>query len=351
MKIIKCKNLKQKPDFNDLPFGKYMTDYMLEMDWNNGEWGEMVIKPYGDFSLSPAAMILHYGQGVFEGAKAFKNDKGEISMFRIESNLDRMNKSAWRMGMPTFDLAAVKEGIAKLVALEKDWIPVGYGKALYLRPTMIATEPKIGVTTCKQFKFYVVCCPVASYFKAGAGLVKIKIEDTLVRACVGGTGEAKCVGNYGASFLAMELAKKHGYDQVLWLDVTHKYVEEVGTMNVMFVINGEVVTPALSGSILRGISRDSAITVLREKGYTVKEEQLSVDYIVQKAATGELTEMFGVGTAAIVSPVGVLGYEGKDYVIGDNKPGPVGKDLFESIMGIQQGRVPDKFGWVTKVKA
>ena len=350
MKIIKCENLKQKPDFNDLPFGKYMTDYMLEMDWNDGVWGEMVIKPYENFSLSPAAMILHYGQGVFEGAKAFKNDKGEISMFRIESNLDRMNKSAWRMGMPTFDLNAVKEGIAKLVALEKDWIPVGDGKALYLRPTMIATEPKIGVTTCRSFKFYVVCCPVSSYFKAGAGLVKIKVEDTYVRACVGGTGEAKCVGNYGASFLATEIAKKQGYNQVLWLDVTHKYVEEVGTMNVMFVVNGEVITPALTGSILRGISRDSAIMVLREKGYKVREEHITLEYIIEKLKSGELTEMFGVGTAAIVSPVGTLGYNGVDYIIGENKPGPVGQDLYQAIQGIQQGRNEDKFGWVTHVK-
>lgn len=351
MKFIKCDHLKQKPDFSDLPFGKYMTDYMLEMDWTreNG-WGEITIKPYENFSLSPAAMILHYGQGIFEGAKAFKNDKGEISMFRIESNLDRMNKSAWRMGMPTFDLNAVKEGIAKLVAIEKDWIPVGDGKALYLRPTMIATEPKIGVTSCGSFKFYVVCCPVSSYFKAGAGLVKIMIEDTFVRACAGGTGEAKCVGNYGASFLAMEIAKKKGYNQVLWLDVNHQYVEEVGTMNVMFVIDGEVVTPALSGSILRGITRDSSIMLLRELGYKVREEKIDIHELMKKVAEGRVTEMFGVGTAAIVSPVGTLGYEGKDYIIGENKPGPVGQALYRAMMDIQQGRTPDKFGWVTHVK-
>ncbi len=350
MKFIKRETLKQKPDFNQLVFGKYMTDYMLEMDWENGKWGEMKIVPYADLSLSPASMILHYGQGIFEGAKAFKNEKGKITLFRIDANLNRMNKSAIRMSMPTFDVEQVKKGIEKLVSIEREWIPTGEGQALYLRPTMIATEPTIGVKTCMHFKFYVICCPVASYLTGINSLCKIMIEDKYVRACIGGTGEAKCVGNYGASFLAMEEAKKKGYSQVLWLDVNHKYVEEVGTMNVIFVINGEVVTPSLSGSILHGINRDSAITILKGKGYKVREEFIDVADLLKAVKDGSLTEMFGVGTAAIVSPVGVLGYEGKDYTIGNNEVGPVSKLLFEEMMGIQRGKLPDKYGWVTEIK-
>ena len=350
MKFIKREVLKQKPDFSNLVFGKNISDYTLECDYADGKWGEPVIKPVEDFALSPATMIFHYGQGIFEGCKCFKNEKGEITLFRIRDNLNRMNRSAERMSMPKIDVEEMLKGLKELIKIEKDWIPDKEGQSLYIRPTMIATESSIGVKTCGNFKFYIILSPAAAYLTGINSLVKIKVEDKYVRACVGGTGEAKCIGNYAGSFLAMNIAKSEGYAQVLWLDsIERKYIEEVGTMNVMFVINGEVLTPALSGSILPGITRDSAIKLLRDEGYTVTEKRITVDEVMKAAKDGSLTEMFGVGTAAIVSPVGTLGYKGEDVVINGNKVGEVSKLLYEKMMGIQRGRIADKFGWVEKV--
>ena len=266
MKFIKCEKLKQKPDFNNLHFGENFTDYMLTMDWKDGEWGDVVIEPFHNFECSPAMLVFHYGQGIFEGCKAYKNDKGEISLFRTKDNLKRMNKSAERMCMPQFDVDKVFEGIKELVKIEKDWIPTLPNSSLYIRPTMIATQAVLGVRVSSTFKFFVILSPVGRYHPAEDGnLPALYVEDKLVRAAVGGTGEAKCLGNYGASFYAFEKAKEHGYEDILWLDACeHKYIEEVGTMNVMFVIDGVVVTPKLNGSILHGITRDLSLIHISE---------------------------------------------------------------------------------------
>lgn len=352
MKFIKCEKLKQKPDFNNLHFGENFTDYMLTMDWKDGEWGDVVIEPFHNFECSPAMLVFHYGQGIFEGCKAYKNDKGEISLFRTKDNLKRMNKSAERMCMPQFDVDKVFEGIKELVKIEKDWIPTLPNSSLYIRPTMIATQAVLGVRVSSTFKFFVILSPVGRYHPAEDGnLPALYVEDKLVRAAVGGTGEAKCLGNYGASFYAFEKAKEHGYEDILWLDACeHKYIEEVGTMNVMFVIDGVVVTPKLNGSILHGITRDSVLTVLADSPYKFEERRISIDEVMEAAKSGRMTECFGVGTAAVISPVGAISYEGEEAVISNKRIGPVSKYLVDRITGIQTKKYPDKYGWVIDVK-
>lgn len=352
MKFIKCEKLKEKPDFNNLRFGENFTDYMLTMDWENGKWGDVVIEPFHNFECSPAMLVFHYGQGIFEGCKAYKNDKGEISLFRTKDNLARMNKSAERMCMPCFDVDKVFEGIKELVKIEKDWIPTLPSSSLYIRPTMIATQAALGVRVSSTFKFFVILSPVGRYHPAEDGnLPALYVEDKLVRAAVGGTGEAKCLGNYGASFYAFEKAKEHGYEDILWLDACeHKYIEEVGTMNVMFVIDGVVVTPKLNGSILHGITRDSVLKVLAKSPYKFEERRISIDEVMEAAQSGRMTECFGVGTAAVISPVGAIAYEGKEFVISNKRIGPVSKYLVDKITGIQTKRYPDEFGWVIDVK-
>ena len=352
MKFIKAEKLKAKPDFNNLKFGENFTDYMLTMDWEDGVWGDVVIEPFHDFVCSPAMLVFHYGQGIFEGCKAYKNDNGEISLFRTKDNLIRMNKSAERMCMPQFDVDKVFEGIKELVKIEKDWIPTLPSSSLYIRPTMIATQPVLGVRVSRTFKFFVILSPVGRYHPAEDGnLPALYVEDKLVRAAVGGTGEAKCLGNYGASFYAFDQAKKHGYEDILWLDACeHKYIEEVGTMNVMFVINGVVVTPKLNGSILHGITRDSVLQVLKKYDYKFEERKISIDEVMKAAEDGSMTECFGVGTAAVISPVGAIAYAGKEFVISNKKIGPVSKFLVDRITGIQTKKYPDEFGWVIDVK-
>lgn len=352
MKFIKAQNLKQKPDFNNLHFGEIFTDYMLTMDWEDGVWGDVVIEPFHNFDCSPATLVFHYGQGIFEGCKAYKNDKGEVSLFRTKDNLARMNKSAERMCMPQFDVDKVFEGIKELVKVEKDWIPTLPSSSLYIRPTMIATQPVLGVRVSRTFKFFVILSPVGKYHPAEDGnLPALYVEDHLVRAAVGGTGEAKCLGNYGASFYAFAKAKEHGYEDVLWLDACeHKYIEEVGTMNVMFIIDGVAVTPAINGSILQGITRNSVLQVLRKYNYKVEERKISIDEVMEAAKSGRMTECFGIGTAAVISPVGAIAYEGQEYVINGKHIGPVGKFLADKITGIQTKRYPDEFGWVIDVK-
>lgn len=348
MKIIKAETLKAKPDITKVKFGTVTTDYMLEMDYANGAWGEMVIRPVYDFAMSPLSMCLHYGQGIFEGAKAFRNDKGEITLFRIDDNLKRMNGSAERMCMPTFDVDAVKSGIVELIKMEREWVPSLPSTALYLRPTMIATERAVGVHVSNAYKFFVLLCPVGPYIHGDDETSKIWIEDKYVRAVEGGTGEAKCLGNYAAGLRAQYEASLKGYDQVLWLDgKEHKYIEEVGTMNVMFVMNGEVHTPALNGSILRGITRHSVIRLLRDEGIKVNEGRYAVEDLLKAHRKGQLTEMFGCGTAAAISPIGIIGYKGENYVIGDNKIGPIANLAYERLRGVQTKKYPDKYNWLT----
>ena len=352
MKFIQADTLKQKPDFNHLNFGENFTDYMLTMEWEDGVWHEPVIEPFHNFECSPAMLVFHYGQGIFEGCKAYKNEKGEISLFRTKDNLIRMNKSAERMCMPQFDVDVVFEAIKELIKVEKDWIPTEPGTSLYIRPTMIATQPVLGVRVSRTFKFFVILSPVSKYHPAEDGnLPALYVEDHLVRAAVGGTGEAKCLGNYGASFYAFAKAKANGYQDILWLDACeHKYIEEVGTMNVMFVIDGVVVTPAINGSILQGITRNSVLQVLKQFDYKFEERRVSIDEVMQAAKEGRLTECFGVGTAAVISPVGSIAYEGNEYVINNKFIGPVSKFLKDRITGIQSKKYPDDFGWVIDVE-
>ena len=351
MKITLTTKPKQKPDSSKLGFGKYFTDHMLVMDYEDGAWKEPEIVPYAPFAIAPATNILHYAQGIFEGAKAYKTKEGKVTVFRIDDNFIRMNKSATRLCMPNFDAKVVKDALFELIKLEKDWIPTEPGTALYIRPTLIANDEVLGVHASKKYKFFIILSPVGSYYAHGLQPTKILVEEHLVRASIGGTGEAKCMGNYAASLMGGEIANSKGYDQALWLDSSeHKYVEEVGSMNMFFVIGDEVVTPALVGSILDGITRESCIQVLKKYGYKVSERRISMDEIVEAYNTGMLKESFGSGTAAVISPVGLITYKGKDMVINGGKMGEITSFLYDKITGIQSERYPDEFGWVTEIK-
>lgn len=353
MKFIESKKLKEKPqDTSKLGFGKLFTDYMFTMRYNGEKgWHDEKIEPYKSFEFDPSTTVLHYAQGIFEGLKAFKNDKGEVRVFRPEENFARMNRSADRMCIPQFDVKVVMEGLKELLKIEKDWIPTDSGTALYIRPTIIATDPVLGVHAGHEYLFFIILSPVGSYYANGLKPVSIYVEDFYIRAGVGGTGEAKCIGNYAASLLAAEKAKKLGFDQVLWLDANEKkYAEEVGSMNIFFVINGEVVTPMLTGSILPGITRKSAIELLNRTGtYKVTERRVSIKEIVKAAKKGKLTEVFGTGTAAVISPVGMIQYKGEKYKVGNGDMGVITSYLYDNITGIQTGRLDDKYNWVTKI--
>ena len=351
MKITLTTQPKQKPDFTKLGFGKYFTDHMLVMDYEDGSWKEPEIVPYAPFAIAPATNILHYAQGIFEGAKAYKTKEGKITVFRIDDNFVRMNKSATRLCMPNFDAKIVKDALFELIKIDKDWIPTEPGTALYIRPTLIANQEMLGVHASTNYKFFIILSPVGAYYANGLQPTKILVEDKLVRASIGGTGEAKCMGNYAASLMGGEIANQKGYDQALWLDSSeHKYVEEVGSMNMFFVIGDEVVTPALVGSILDGITRRSCIAVLKKYGYKVSERRISMDEIVEAYDNGMLKESFGSGTAAVISPVGLISYKGKDMEINGGKMGEITSFLYDKITGIQSERYEDEFGWVTEIK-
>lgn len=352
MKITTVKQRKQKPDYSKLGFGKYFTDHMLvwEYDEAKGGWQEQEIIPYEDFKLDPACCSLHYGQGIFEGLKAYKNAKGEVTMFRPRDNFRRMNKSAERLCMATFDVEEALKGLVELIKLEEEWIPTSPGTSLYIRPFMFGSEAFLGVHPSKKFIFTIILSPVGSYYANGLQPTKLIVEEHYTRASQGGTGEAKCMGNYACSLLAGEEAKKKGFDQVLWLDGEEKkYVTEVGAMNMAFVIDGTVVTPELDGSILHGITRDSAINVLKKFGYKVEERKVAIAEIVEAANNGTLDEAFGTGTAAVISPVGTINYNGKDIVINNGEMGKITAWLYDRITGIQTERYEDSFGWVYHV--
>ena len=350
MKITLTKQKKAKPDYSKLGFGKYFTDHMLVMDYKDGKWLEPEIMPYQPFALDPSTCVLHYGQGIFEGLKAYKNKDGKITMFRPYDNFRRMNRSAARLCMPALDVEETVENLKKLIMIDEDWIPTEPGTALYIRPTMIATDPMLGVHPGHTYRFFIILSPVGSYYESGLTPTKIMIENEYVRAPLGGTGEAKCMGNYAASLLAGDIANKHGYEQVLWLDAKEKkYVEEVGAMNMFFVFDGVVKTPALVGSILPGITRDSVIRVLEHEGMPVEECRISVDDIRNAIKSGHMDEAFGSGTAAVISPVGVLGIDGEDMVINNFEMGKITAFLYDKLTGIQTGRYADPFGWVVHV--
>lgn len=344
--------LKQKPeDEANLVFGNIFTDHMLVIDYEEGKgWFDARIIPYQNFSIDPAAMSIHYGQLIFEGLKAYKSTDGSIYLFRPEDNIKRFNRSASRMCMPEVDTGLFMEGLKKLLLLEKDWIPKNQGTSLYIRPAMMATEPHLGVRPSKKYTCFIILSPVGAYYKEGLDPVKIYVEDKYVRASIGGTGEVKTAGNYAASLLAAEEAKEKGFTQVLWLDAAEKkYIEEVGTMNMFFVIDNEVVTAPLSGSVLPGITRDSAIQLVKSWGIKVFERSLSIDEVISASKDGRLTEAFGTGTAAVISPVGQITYKGEDHVVAGGKMGELSQKLYDEIVAIQYGKTDDPFGWRIKI--
>ncbi len=349
--ITKTTQPKEKPDVNKLGFGRYFTDHMFIMDYETGKgWHNPRIVPYGPLALDPSTMIFHYGQGIFEGLKAYKTDDNRILLFRPEKNLERANISNDRLCIPPIDEEFALKAIKELVRLEKDWIPDAKDTSLYIRPFIISTDPYIGVKPSSTYMFIVILSPVGPYYPEGLDPVKIYVEDKYVRAVRGGIGFAKTLGNYAASIKAQEKAAKLGYTQVLWLDgIEMKYVEEVGTMNVFFKINGEVITPALNGSILAGVTRDSVIQLLKSWNIPVTERQIAIQEVVEAHKNGTLEEVFGTGTAAVISPVGELNYHGDKLIINNGNIGELSQKLYDSITGIQTGRLPDTMGWTQEV--
>ena len=352
IKIERAKTLKEKPDQNNIGFGTYFTDHMFMMDYTEGiGWHDARIVPYAPIAMDPATMVLHYAQETFEGLKAYRNPKGEITLFRPEMNARRMINSNKRICMAELPEDMFVEAVEAIVKYEQDWIPTAKDTSLYIRPFMFASEASVGVHPAKSYTFVIILSPVGSYYPEGVNPVKIWVEDEYVRAVKGGTGFTKCGGNYAASIAAQVKAESHGYTQVLWLDGVHrKYVEEVGTMNVMFLINDTVVTAPLEGSVLPGVTRDSIIHILKDWGYKVEERELSIDELMEAGHNGELKEAFGTGTAAVISPVGQLYYKGEEIVINDFKTGELTQKLYDTLTGIQWGRLEDKYGWVRYIK-
>lgn len=352
IRIEKIATPKQKPDESALGFGQYFTDHMFIMDYTREKgWHDARIVPFGNLSLHPACTVFHYGAEIFEGMKAYRTADGSIQLFRPEQNFARLNSSAERMRLPLVDEEFALKALTELIKLDADWVPHAPGTSLYIRPFLFGADPKLGVHSIDRSVFIIILSPVGSYYKEGINPVKIMIETEDVRAVRGGTGYTKCGGNYGASNRAGEKAEQAGYSQVLWLDgVERKYIEEVGAMNVMFKIGDEIVTPALTGSILPGITRNSILQILRDEGAKVSERLLSIDELIEALENGKLKEGWGCGTAAVVSPIGQLYYNGKTYTINNGNIGETTQKLYDTLTGIQWGRIADTRGWVYPIK-
>ena len=347
IRIERAAQLKAKPDPSTLGFGKIFTDHMFIMEYEPEKgWYDARIVPFGPFPIHPASTALHYGSEIFEGLKAYRRADGKVQMFRPIENIRRMNNSAERLCLPQIPEDLAMEVLTTFVDYEKDWTPAAPGTSLYLRPFMFGNDETLGVHAVHHATYMIIASPVGSYYKEGINPVKIMIEAEDVRAVRGGTGYAKCGGNYAASNRAGQKAEQKGYAQVLWLDgVERKYIEEVGAMNVMFKINGEIVTPALTGSILPGITRKSCIEVLKSKGFKVSERLLSIDELAQAMADGTLEEAWGCGTAAVVSPIGELRYKDQIFTVNGGQIGEVTQMLYDTLTGIQWGKLEDSFGW------
>lgn len=351
IKFEEAKTLKEKPT-GALGFGKIYTDYMFIADYDadQGGWHDARIVPFGPIELSPASMVLHYAQETFEGLKAYRTKDGVIQLFRPEMNARRFMNSNERLSMPKVPEDMFIDAIKALVEVEKDWVPNEEGESLYIRPYMFATEASVGVHPATSYKFVIICSPVGAYYPEGVNPVKIWVEDEYVRATPGGTGFTKCGGNYAGSLKAQEKAEEQGYTQVLWLDGVHKkYVEEVGSMNAMFVFGNTIVTAPIDGTVLPGVTRDSIIHLLKDWGYTVEERHMPIDELMEGAKNGKLTEAFGTGTAAVISPIGELCFKGEKAVINDFKTGDLTQKLYDTLTGIQWGNVEDPFGWTQEV--
>ena len=350
--VQKNQHPKAKPNQSELGFGKFFTDHMFIMDYTAGRgWHSPRIVPYGPLQLDPSVMVVHYGQATFEGLKAYRTADRQILLFRPNANMERMNISNERLCIPAIDVEMAVSAIKKLVEVDQDWIPEAKDTALYIRPFVFATDPYLGVRPSLTYNFVVILSPVGSYYPEGINPVKIYVEDNYVRAVKGGLGFTKTPGNYAASIKAQEEAKHKGFTQVLWLDgIEKKYIEEVGTMNVFFKIDGVVITPALEGSILAGITRDTTITLLKQWGVPVQERRISIEEIYQAHAQGKLEEAFGTGTAAVISPIGELSYRDEQIIINDRKTGEIATRIYDTITGIQNGVLADDFGWTQKVE-
>ena len=358
IEFIESKNKKVKPDDSTLVFGTVFSDHMFTMDYDEGKgWHTPQIRPYENISISPAAMVFHYGQSIFEGMKCYKVSENEIQLFRPEKNFERLNTSCERLCIPTLDEKFMLEALIELLKIEHEWIPKSPNTSLYIRPFVFATEPLVGVRASKQYKFMILLSPVGAYYKEGLNPVKIFVEDDYVRSVRGGVGYTKAAANYAISLKGQEKAHELGYSQVLWLDgIERKYIEEVGAMNVFFKINGEIVTPELSGSILAGITRASIIELLQSLGEKVTERRVSIEELFIASENGQLQETFGTGTAAVVSPVSELFWQDKRIVCGSsgingiNGIGETSQMLYDTLTQIQYGKIEDKFGWTKKIK-
>jgi branched-chain amino acid aminotransferase len=351
IRITRIAQKKDRPKDKDLAFGTEFTDHMFLMDFQEEKgWYDPRIEPYGPLTLDPACANLHYGQGLFEGLKAFRGRDGKIRLFRPTKHVERLNRTAQKMCIPTLDPDMVLKSWTTLVDLDRDWVPSAVGTSLYIRPTIIASEAFLGVRPAKEYLYFVILSPVGAYYPEGMNPVKIKVIEDAVRAVPGGLGEAKTSANYAASLHAAEDAKHEGFTQVLWLDGVHrKYIEEVGTMNIMLKIGDEIITPPLAGTILAGVTRDSSLTLMREWGLRVSERPITIDEVIDAAHRGTLQEVWGTGTAAVISPVGELAYKGQRIVVHGGRIGELTQKLYDTIVGIQYGTAADTHGWTLEV--
>ncbi len=342
-----------KPFPSSLAFGKYFSNRMFTQKWTaEAGWHDAIIGPYRPFTFDPSTAVFHYAQEIFEGTKAYRRPDGHINLFRPWENIKRFNRSATRMAMQQVDPEDHLEAIVQLVTLEHEWVPNQDGASLSVRPTLIATEPALGVHASHSYLHFIILSPVGPYFATGFNPVSVFISDEYVRATRGGVGDAKTGGNYAASLYVSEEVSRLGYQQVLWLDaVERRYVEEVGSMNIAFVYEGKrIVTPALSGSILPGITRDSVLRLAPDLGYPIEEARIDVNDVLRDLRSGKITEAFGLGTAAVVAPVSKFGYKGEEYLVGDGQSGPVAKHLFQTLTDIQYGRIADPYGWTHTIQ-
>jgi branched-chain amino acid aminotransferase len=352
IQINKVEKAGVLPTDKALGFGKIFTDHMFVMDYTTGKgWHSPRIIPYGGLEANPSMIVFHYGQAIFEGMKAFKTEGDRVNVFRPYEYLNRFNRSAKHLCIPEMDVEQIHDALFQLLALEKDWVPSDPGTSLYIRPFVVADEPHLGVKVADSYRLCIILSPVGAYYSTGFNPVSIKVEDKYVRATKGGLGEAKTPANYAMSLAAQQEAYAEGFGQVLWLDAVHrKYIEEVGTMNILFKINGEIITPALNGSILGGITRKTVLELCRSWGLKVTERQISIEEVFDAHANGELEEVFGSGTAAVISPVGELSWKDQKIVINNNQTGEFAQKLFDYITGVQSGKIADEFSWMEEVK-
>lgn len=352
IKITRTTHPKEKPaDVSKLGFGKYFSDHMFLMDYDEGiGWHDPRIVPYAPFELDPATVVFHYAQEIFEGLKAYKTAEGKIQLFRPDCNAQRMQDSADRLCIPKVPVEDFIQAVKTLVQVDRDWVPDDYGTSLYIRPYCFATDVGLGDHASKKYVFAIITCPVGAYYAEGINPVKIYVEDEYIRAAPGLTGFTKCGGNYAASIKAGDMAEKMGYAQVLWLDgVEKKYVEEVGSMNIMFKIDGKIYTAACNGTVLPGVTRRSIIELCKDWGYEVVEGKLAIADVMKAAENGKLEEVYGTGTAAVISPVKELKWKDQIAKIGDGKIGPLTQKLYDTLTGIQWGKIPDTKGWTVPI--